>query len=1452
MRIATSRLGWQVVMVVACSISVGSLVNAAQERASKAVGPVSIDKPRIACWSFDEEFDLDCVDTSGNGLDASPARSTDGGLARAQGVFGGAMGFAGHHNLRVPGKPDFNGVRKVSFSAWTLPTDLSGFREIFRKDDGLNRVLFSFQDGGTVLSLGLNVSGYVECDAKIDPKQVLDGRWHHCAATFDGLVMRVYLDGKQVGSLKRRGTIVAGGNAPGCIGSSNGGECFQGAIDELCIYADALTSAEIARLYGNGAGAQVKMSEPTPAGEAKIDGHLLAHWTFNDRGGVIHDTSPRAALHVRAKTLIPRRRGVYGRALDLRGEHALKTMGISKSAGMAGITFSVWAKPSELGGNREIFRQECGKRLLFSFQGSGHILTLGLNVGGYVECDAKITPGQVLDGWWHHCAATFDGKCMRVYLDGKEVGSLKRPGKIATTYAAASFIGSSSGTGEHYQGGLDDLRIYRDALTADQIAMLHKHGQRSLEQFAKSLDRELGSLYVASKSFAETIADTRKNIIEKNARLSRDLADALARKIRTGFPEDYDNFAKWTGIAPIRCLTARDTGAGAKQARRLVDLMVEYRPLTECQWKTQTPEQVRKWKDAEVIEKRLAALERRGEAGRFSAEWIEIVMEAGRRIQFRPSVREPVAPYITPSTPETRNLSATEARDALELDWLHQADGKPTPQRIRKEIEWTFELAARIQESARGKADFKSDPESDPKAEPEPDFKAELARLAELAKQAATLTAPDAKLYFQVRTIKRGIMLKNPVLDFDEVLFVDMPFPQGSEWPHETRHRLGYMAVPGARLLILDGLSPGGNLRQIMPRAPLHGSFWRPDVSYDAGKIVFCFKPHNEKSFHLYEVGVDGSGFAQLTTGPYDDFDPIYMPGGKHIVFSTTRAHTYVRCMPPTNAYVLARCDRDGKNIYLISANNEPDYLPSVMSDGRIVYTRWEYTDKPLWRAQGLWTVNPDGTHVSTLWGNQTVWPDLLKDAREIPGSRRVMFTGSAHHNWFSGSVGIIDPAGGLNFPHGLTKVTADVKWPESGNGPVDPVESKRYHPSGKYAAYYSPYPLSERDFLVSANRGGKFVLYLMDVDGNRELIYEGVNNIFHALPVRPRPEPAGIVDRVAWPDRQDRLRPKSGVIYSYDVYQNAPEELRGKAKFLRVLSIDDKTYTYWHKRPYLSTGPVVSAVQSDGVKRVMGTVPIEKDGSVAFNAPAGTSLHFQLLDGDYRALQTMRSFASVMPGERRGCLGCHELHSTSPENEVMGRGMAMAMAMRKPPREITPPPWGRDTVSYLRYVRPVLDKYCGKCHQGDGKARKTLDMTARPGFLIFEELYMVITGRPTWGTPYKKPRKPPAGFGIANTIMVEGYHTTDPDAYVTPKPMTHLSYKSKLIEIASGGKHHDVKVDPVSLRKLIAWVDTMCPYRGDEEVRELPDPVFQGVDWLAIRPRIKTAPRIIRPGPVD
>jgi len=1219
------------------------------------------------------------------------------------------------------------------------------------------------------------------------------------------------------------------------------------------LYVGPLGCVLLAAVFAAHAAEQPKsVPSATPAPPA-IDVPLIAHWAFDEASGdQCGDTSGHGwHAGMSPPTPLVRLRGLFGNALSLSGSHLLRVSEQIPLAHGAGISLSAWTKPTELSSYREIFRKEDGNdRVLFSFQNDGTILSLGLNVGGYVECDAKITPERVRDGRWHHCAATFDGRTMRVYLDGDEIGSMERPGAVQAGGGAPGCIGSSNG-GECFQGNLDDLRIYAGPLSALQIAQLYRQGLEVIEQSSAELVRNIRAVYERGDSFAGTLMQCRQRIVQQRLALDLELAAAVAVRLKTDFPDDYGRFVEATGTNLNDFLAAGEPDGHVQQAGQLVELLLEYKPLTENQWARQTPEQVQRWKEFDAIAARFQTLKAQGAAAQFSSEWVSVMMEAGPRIDYRPRIHEPVAPYVTPHTPETRDLTAEEARAALELDWLHQAGqntapmqikggrvwhlttpvsvGSPTPERIRDEIRWTREVAERIASQANGAVSFA----------------AELAKLDELDRRAGELTAGDRELYFQVRELKRRIMFRNPVLDFDKLLFIDKPYPQGREWQHETRHRLGYQAVPGGRLLVLEGLGPSGRLRQLMPQPPLHGSFWRPDLSFDGTKIVCCFKPHNEKSFHLYEIGVDGSGLRQLTDGIYDDFDPIYLPDG-HILFSTTRGHTYVRCMPPTNAFVLARCDADGKNIYLVSRNNEPDYLPSVMHDGRVLYTRWEYTDKPLWRAQGLWTVNPDGTQVQTYWGNQSVWPDLLKDARSIPGSRRVMFTGSAHHNWFSGSVAIIDPDQGFNFPHGLTKVTAELAYPESGNGPVDPIESPRYHPSGAYAAYYSPYPLSEQDFLVSANRAGKFVLYLMDTDGNRELIYEGVHNIFHAQPLRPRPRPPVIADRVAWPTREQRDHPGPGVIYSTNVYFGAPPELAGKAKFLRVLNIEHKTYTYWYKRPYLSTGPVVSAVQSEGVKRIFGTVPIEADGSVAFSAPSGVPLHFQLLDDQQRALQTMRSFTGVLPGERRGCLGCHESHSRTPAYENVG------LALRQAPRTIEPPPWGDASISFPRFVQPVLDQYCGKCHQGEGEGRKTLDLTDRLGFLIFSEPYLLLTGRPAWGRPYEKPENPPPGFGIANILHVEGYDQRDPKGYQTPLPMTALSYRSQLIDIASSGKHHDVKVDLVSLQKLIAWVDTMAPYRGSEEVREIDDPEFQGVDWLAIRPRIKTAPRIVRPGPVD
>jgi hypothetical protein len=395
--------------------------------------------------------------------------------------------------------------------------------------------------------------------------------------------------------------------------------------------------------------------------------------------------------------------------------------------------------------------------------------------------------------------------------------------------------------------------------------------------------------------------------------------------------------------------------------------------------------------------------------------------------------------------------------------------------------------------------------------------------------------------------------------------------------------------------------------------------------------------------------------------------------------------------------------------------------------------------------------------------------------------------------------------------------------------------------------------------FLVSARNGDAsrmtksdpdasyFRLYLMDVYGNRELLYNGAYNLLYAQPLRPRPLPRIIPDTVDWAGPEDGGKTvQPGVFYSGNVYQGVPPGLQGKARYVRVLSIDPVTYSMGFRAqspdhrgvmPHSHGSPSTSITQSDGIKRILGTAPIAADGSFHFTVPPCKAVFFQVLDEHYRALQTMRSFANTMPGERRGCIGCHEMHSVAPT-------LTLGQALKQPPADLTPPPWGVETsVGYHRFVQPVLDQYCGRCHQGDGKAKKKLDLTRRPGKGNYCEPYLTLVLGP--GANLNSAYVGNAKGGIAGTIVPTSL--SHPERNGTVPPMTKLSYTSPLIRIAASGKHHGVKVDALSLRKLIAWVDALCPYLDGIDVRNMRDTDPAGYSHMPYPPRIKTAPTVNR-----
>ncbi len=777
-------------------------------------------------------------------------------------------------------------------------------------------------------------------------------------------------------------------------------------------------------------------------------------------------------------------------------------------------------------------------------------------------------------------------------------------------------------------------------------------------------------------------------------------------------------------------------------------------------------------------------------------------------------------------------VSPEQARALIEEDWLFQARDAATAGRALAEIGWAREIAARLTKRTSAL-----------------DFSPELKALGEIESRLKTLSPTqedDATygMYLSVRRIKRAVMLRNPLLNFDRVLLADTPSYSGR---HESAHRNGYSygSASGSRLLVLEGLRPDGVERELVSGE--EGYLMRMDLSFDARRVVYSLKPKKEPSFHLYETGIDGQGRRQLTDSRYDDMDPIYLPDGR-ILFSTSRCNSYVRCLPQSASTVLARCDADGRNIVMTSRNNEPDYTPALMPDGRILYTRWEYTERPLWRLQKLWTVNPDGTGEAAYWGNNSAYPDMLWEARPVPGTAKVMFVGVGHHNVLTGCLGLLDIGRGLQWPDGITKVTQELPWPEVGEPEGgSPAASATYHTSGALWSVRSPWPLGPEDFLISAARtdGGDFALFLMDIHGNRELLYAGRNTVWYARPLLPRPPPPLLPDRVAWPQAGELAQ--DGVLFSPNVYSGVEGLPPGTAKYLRVIEMDAKTYSMGIKS-WRHSGPAISVIQEDGVKRILGTVPIQPDGSVAFKAPAGRALHFQLLDERFRCVQIMRSFTGVMPGETRGCLGCHALHTATPDTRVN------TLALREKPAALTPPPWGAGTsVSYERFCQPVLDKHCGTCHQGNGKARAKLDLTLRggvpekgiddPKLLPFKEPYLTLVGQ-AWSGPV--PEGKGAGLGLAGCLNVEGAHHYEPI-----KPMTMLSSTSRLINLVTSGKHHDVKVEGEDLQRLIAWVDCNCVYRGDEEVRQIPDPPLQVASRFPVPVKTRTAPVISRLQPV-
>ena len=501
---------------------------------------------------------------------------------------------------------------------------------------------------------------------------------------------------------------------------------------------------------------------------------------------------------------------------------------------------------------------------------------------------------------------------------------------------------------------------------------------------------------------------------------------------------------------------------------------------------------------------------------------------------------------------------------------------------------------------------------------------------------------------------------------FDEIVFTVRQPGRDGHWYANFSHR----CESTSRILYGDG---GGMYAMNVKTSKLRtlladpkGGVRDPQMHYDGKKILFSYRKGGQPYYHLHEINVDGTGLKKLTGGPFDDFEPTYLPDGG-IIFCSSRVNCNVPCYY-TRVAVLYRCDGDGKNIRRISPNIEHENTPWVLPDGRILYQRWEYVDRSQVQYHHLWTTNPDGTGQTVYFGNMHGGGAFL-DAKPIPDSPKVVMIHSPGHGRreHEGYVDVIDARDGPDRKTNVKRITPRASWRD-------------------------PYPLSEQSFLVAGP--GHSTISLLSANGKYAPLFKLKSEQVKAnLWVNePRPIRKRTRERMI-PSRID-LTKSTGTIILQDVYvgRNMKGVKRGDIKTLLVMEV-----MHMPVKPNRDWQQMVSYDGGRGgsfsLERVIGSVPIEADGSAHFEAPALRPIFFIAMDENNLSVKRMQSFMTVQPGESVSCVGCHEERVGTPP---VTRNL---IAAKRAPSKIKPIEGIPHMFDYPRDIQPILDKHCVKCH---------------------------------------------------------------------------------------------------------------------------------------------------------
>jgi len=669
---------------------------------------------------------------------------------------------------------------------------------------------------------------------------------------------------------------------------------------------------------------------------------------------------------------------------------------------------------------------------------------------------------------------------------------------------------------------------------------------------------------------------------------------------------------------------------------------------------------------------------------------------------------------------------------------------------------------------------------------------AEVSKIAAEADsaRATSQTAKLHELYVRLRGITRKASLANPLLDFNDLLFMGYMRPGGDV--HMVDQYVGWNARPGGGIFILRGYkSDSPHIVNMLENAVVangrlkgqklvNGGFLRPDLSFDGRKIAFAWNNITDKAYHIFTVNADGSDLTQLTDGiinfnapaltnsSFNDFDPCWLPDGR-IAFLSERRGGYLRCSAarPLMTFTLCSMKSDGTDIIPISYHETNEWNPSVDNDGKIVYTRWDYVDRDDCIAHHIWTCYPDGRDPRSPHGN---YPSPLsyedKDKRDgrrarpngewniraIPGSNKYLATAAGHHTYSFGELVVINPNiqddGAMSQIQTITLNRTD--WPDAGGD------------------YGTAWPLSEDYYLANFRED----IILLDRFGNKDLICAksalpaGADKLVHPIPLKARPKPPVIPVATYQGERGGANVPKATIsvmnVYAGDMKMPAGTRIQ----WLRVIQIIPQL------QPVMNQ-PKIGYASESLVRMPLGIVPVEPDGSVHFTAPAAKEFYFQLLDERGLAVRSMRSGTYVHAGEKLSCVGCHESLSSSPKTLA-----ATPIALKRGPSAIQPEvASGAVPFNWHTLAKPVLQEKCAACHAKEGKGP---DMS-------HASLEKYVFHYPFWNDGY-----------VNGEVTASGSRTVPGKFGAMASPL--LKYLDK--------SHYDVSLTPDEFRRITLWMD--------------------------------------------